>query len=165
MKPFKKGQRARLASCHDDAASAFFLRPRLERPKEMCTVSPRVGDRVPGRLERGWLAGQVVRGDHSADARRDGISEGEINAIRIANVGNGKPSQSSGARFTSALLIIKAHAKLDKARDVVEGGTPNRLATHVDSRFCERSTPRSALIAFAASVGVGSSETPPIGPP
>ena len=164
MKPFEKGQRSVLPPGYNDAASAFFFRPRLEGSKEMGAVSPRAGDRVPGGFERGRLAGEVMRGDHSAQTRRDGITRGKVDAVFIANMGDSKASQGIRAGVASPLLIVKAQAKFDKPHDIVERGTPHKRA-HVASRFCERSTARSALIAFAASVVVGSRETLAIGSP
>ena len=40
MKPFEKGQCAVEPPGHDDAASAVFLRPCLERSQEMRAISP-----------------------------------------------------------------------------------------------------------------------------
>ena len=40
MKPFEKGQCAVEPPGYEDAASAVFLRPRLERSQEMRAISP-----------------------------------------------------------------------------------------------------------------------------
>lgn len=78
---------------------------------------------------------------------------------------DGEAGESIGRSFAAALLLIKAQAKFNEPSDIPEGGAPYNGADHVASRFCERSTASSALIAFAASVGVGSRVTLAIGPP
>ena len=99
-----------------------------------------------------------MRGDHSAKACGDWIADGKVDAIFIADMGDGKASQTMRACFASAFFSVKAQAQLDKTGNVIECGAPYYRPAHVASRFCERSTARSALIAFAASAGVGSSE-------
>ncbi len=99
-----------------------------------------------------------------AETRGDGITRGKVDAVFIANMGDSKASKRARTGFASPLFIVKAQAKFDKPHDIVERGAPHKR-THVASRFCERSTARSALIAFAASVVVGSREMLAIGSP
>ncbi len=78
------------------------------------------GDGVPSGFEGGWLAREVMRRDDSAEARRDRVARGEIDAVFIANMGDSKASQRMRADFASSLLVVKAEAQLNKSRDVVK---------------------------------------------